>query len=259
MDISPSPLRVLVVDDDPVMRELLMALLSLEGHHVQLAESGAEALQAIAAGPPPDVVLTDLHMPGGLEGRGLAEQLAAARSGPMLLIGMSGNHPAQSDIELFDAFLNKPFPTEGFSAAVEQARLRHASGQGAIATRQAATAHREGVVDEKIFTSLGATLPAAQLRELYELTLRDVRERVIRMQASLAAGDVDQVRREAHAIKGACGMVGAAELRELAAAAEGGSAGSTPPLAEFPAACDRLERILDTRLSDSQAAQTRRA
>ena len=253
------PLRVLVVDDDPVMREVLVALLSMDGHSVETVEGGGAALEAIAAGPAFDVVLTDLHMPGGLEGRALAERLVEARTGDTLLIAMSGSQPAQKDVELFDGFVNKPFHTEGFTAVVAEAVKRASGGSGAAAAKTAAHAERTGVVDEKIFASLGATLPAGQLRELYDLTLRDVRERLEKMEACLAAGDVDQVRREAHAIKGACGMVGAAELRELAAAAEGGSPGSTPPLAEFPAACDRLERILDTRLSDSQVVSTRRA
>ncbi len=180
----------------------------------------------MAADPALDVVLTDMHMPGGLEGRALAERMVAARTGETLLIGMSGSHPAQSEIELFDTFLVKPFHTNEFTAAVKEAATRARSGHGAAATKASVRTERTGVVDEKIFASLGATLPAGQLRELYALTLSDVRERLTKMEALLAAGDVDQVRREAHAIKGACGMVGAAELRELAAATEGGSVGS---------------------------------
>jgi HPt (histidine-containing phosphotransfer) domain-containing protein len=68
------------------------------------------------------------------------------------------------------------------------------------------------------------------------------------MHAALAAGDLDTVRREAHAIKGGCGMVGAGELYALAAATEGGTASGSMGMAEFAPACERLRRILDTRL-----------
>lgn len=255
---SDLPLRVLVVDDDPVMREVLHALLSMEGHEVQTASSGDEALtMLIEADEPPDVVLTDLHMPG-LEGRELAERLLAARPAGTLLIGMSGSRPTSFEIDAFDAFLHKPFQTSGFTDAVNKAEARRnrpekSAGSEAAGVARAVATSTAGVLDERIFTSLAMTLPTSQLRELYDLTLRDVRERLEKMQASRIAGDMDQVRREAHAIKGACGMVGAAELRELATKVEGGSAGSTPILADFPAACDRLRRMLDTRLQAPQA------
>jgi CheY-like chemotaxis protein len=251
------PLRVLVVDDDPVMREVLFALLSLEGHEIQMASSGDEAVTVLTdADDPPDVVLTDLHMPG-LEGRELAERLLEVRPAKTLLIGMSGSRPTNFEIDAFDAFLHKPFQTSAFAEAANKAEARRvqpaSGGQTEASAPDSAAPRSADVLDEKIFNSLAMTLPASQLRELYELTLRDVRERLELMNASRKAGNLDQVRREAHAIKGACGMVGAAELRELATKVEGGSAGNTPPLADFPAACERLRRMLDTRLQAPQA------
>jgi len=59
---------VLVVDDDAAMRELVRAMLSLEGFEVCLADGNEAALAAIDARPF-DLVITDLIMPGrsGLE------------------------------------------------------------------------------------------------------------------------------------------------------------------------------------------------
>jgi len=55
---------VLVVDDEPDLREVLRINLALEGHQVAMAADGAEALAVVADGLRPDLVLLDLTMPG---------------------------------------------------------------------------------------------------------------------------------------------------------------------------------------------------
>ena len=54
---------VLVVDDEPDIRVLVQLNLELEGHDVEVAGDGAEALAAVAGGLRPDLVLLDLMMP----------------------------------------------------------------------------------------------------------------------------------------------------------------------------------------------------
>src|SRR3954463_16774677 len=60
--------RVLVVDDDPQLREALTRALELDGYAVTTASNGAQALEAISARRP-DVVVLDVMMPyvGGLD------------------------------------------------------------------------------------------------------------------------------------------------------------------------------------------------
>lgn len=60
--------KILVVENDPVLRMLAAQLLELEGYAVAEAENGRLALESIAADPP-DLVLCDLLMPemGGCE------------------------------------------------------------------------------------------------------------------------------------------------------------------------------------------------
>jgi HPt (histidine-containing phosphotransfer) domain-containing protein len=121
--------------------------------------------------------------------------------------------------------------------------------------------HRESVVaesagdparrpplQERTFAQLRSKLGDGQLRELYGMTLDDVQMRLKRIAAAAERGDSAVVRQEAHTIKGSCGMVGAAELQELAAATEGGSAVDTSALANFDRACERLRRMLGERL-----------
>jgi len=55
-------MKVLIVEDDPVYRELLGLALSSAGHETTLAEHGAKALESVK-GSLPDVILLDILMP----------------------------------------------------------------------------------------------------------------------------------------------------------------------------------------------------
>ena len=65
-------LKILVVDDDPITRNLLTKRLAKTEYEVEIAENGIEAIGMIAA-THYDVVLTDLMMPGGVDGIGVLE------------------------------------------------------------------------------------------------------------------------------------------------------------------------------------------
>lgn len=65
-------LKILVVDDDPVTRTLLLKRLSKADYEVELADSGVEAIRMINNNYY-EVVLTDLMMPGGVDGIGVLE------------------------------------------------------------------------------------------------------------------------------------------------------------------------------------------
>jgi two-component system, OmpR family, response regulator len=65
-------LKILVVDDDTVTRTLLLKRLSKAGYVVESAASGIEAVRIIARNYY-DVILTDLMMPGGVDGIGVLE------------------------------------------------------------------------------------------------------------------------------------------------------------------------------------------
>jgi PAS domain S-box-containing protein len=68
--------RVLLADDEPLIRNTLTAILTAAGCEVQLARDGEMLLDALAAGAEPDVVITDLIMPG-LSGVKLVQTLEA--------------------------------------------------------------------------------------------------------------------------------------------------------------------------------------
>jgi CheY-like chemotaxis protein len=119
-----SSLRLLVIDDDPVLADLLPVLFAAAGHAVTIAGSGEEALALLRRGHACDVLLTDLHLPG-LAGCALAAELISARPPYTLLLGMSGSEPSRAELDLLDAFLPKPFGLAEFATALDHARARH--------------------------------------------------------------------------------------------------------------------------------------
>ncbi|MBQ1542990.1 sigma-54-dependent Fis family transcriptional regulator [Caulobacter sp. CCUG 60055] len=81
---------VLVVDDDPTQRRLIQAVLEREGFGVSHAETGEQAIDALVAGQPADVIMLDLVMPG-LGGQAtLAELRQRGFSQPVVVLTATG-------------------------------------------------------------------------------------------------------------------------------------------------------------------------
>ena len=111
---SPRPLRILVVDDDPLLLRSLKDTLGSDGHSVATADGGQAGIDefraARARGQPFSVVITDLGMPQ-LDGRAVAAAIkSTAPETPVLLLTGWGQR-LQSDGELpayVDRVLSKP-------------------------------------------------------------------------------------------------------------------------------------------------------
>ncbi len=99
--------RVLVVDDEPIVRELVCRILACSGLDAVAAADGAEALRHFRTGGPAiDLVISDVQMPG-ISGIELAHRLRAERPGVSILL-ISGKVPEeQADFRF--PFLPKPF------------------------------------------------------------------------------------------------------------------------------------------------------
>ena len=77
---------VLVVEDDPFVRSLVVMRLDSLGYSVVTAEDASDALRKLRSDAPIDVLFTDIVMPGGINGYDLAEMAAGLRPGlPVLL------------------------------------------------------------------------------------------------------------------------------------------------------------------------------
>ena len=115
---------ILIVDDEPAVRQLTAEMLEPHGFHVVMAADAATALELVERGHPPDVVLTDLTLPG-MDGAELARRLRAARPRlPVLLMsGYSEEYLRREDLLDFEGVvLQKPFRPDQLVAAIEGAR-----------------------------------------------------------------------------------------------------------------------------------------
>jgi two-component system KDP operon response regulator KdpE len=117
-------LRILVVEDDRDLRELMRASLSVEGFEVQTAVSLSEAA-ALVRNDPPDVIVLDLGLPDG-DGAELVQEVRRKHSLPILVV--SARHQEAQKIKLLDAgaddYLTKPFSVSELLARIRVA-LRH--------------------------------------------------------------------------------------------------------------------------------------
>jgi CheY-like chemotaxis protein len=89
---------ILLVEDDEAVRQLVQRLLESQGYRVQIAMTGADALQLWESGQNAfDLVITDIVMPGGVSGRELAQRLITLRPGLRLstLADTRGTRPDQ--------------------------------------------------------------------------------------------------------------------------------------------------------------------
>jgi two-component system response regulator MprA len=115
--------RVLVVDDDPAIRELVAALLADEGWAVRTAADGLAALAATGTWHP-DLVVTDVAMPrlDGLEL--LAHVRQQGDRTPFVLVSAGAPVPARPGVW----FVAKPFALDDLLLAVARATVAEKCG-----------------------------------------------------------------------------------------------------------------------------------
>ena len=129
-------MRVLVVEDERKVANFIRQGLEEEGHTVEVAEDGAEALDRLLAGLPYDLVVLDVMLPRR-DGLSVLKALRDNRvSTPVLLLtARDGVADKVAGLDLgADDYLTKPFAFDEFLARV-RALLRRPAGQAAPALR----------------------------------------------------------------------------------------------------------------------------
>lgn len=118
----PARKLILVVDDDPDIRELLLQVLLDEGYRAAGASNGREALDYLRRSDLPSLILLDLMMPvmNGWQFRD--EQRLDPRLGAIPVVVISANSNVRRDAAtlLADDYMNKPLDLQRLFAAIER-------------------------------------------------------------------------------------------------------------------------------------------
>lgn len=112
---------ILIVEDDPVIRDLLLDLLDIEGYPAIAASDGVDALRQIERANP-SLILLDLNLPH-LDGESVLKELAKA-PGPVpriLLITADPRGRRLRHMRGIVGFLSKPFNIDDLLQAIEDA------------------------------------------------------------------------------------------------------------------------------------------
>ncbi|NPV21476.1 CHASE3 domain-containing protein [Bradyrhizobium aeschynomenes] len=115
---------ILVVEDDPLVRDFVLAQLEGLGYTTLVASHAAEALTIVAQSQPFDLLFTDVIMPGGISGSQLADTIMATRPGLRVLYtsGYTDNAIIENRQLLPDALLlTKPYRRAELAQMVRRA------------------------------------------------------------------------------------------------------------------------------------------
>jgi DNA-binding response OmpR family regulator len=106
--------RILVVDDDPAIRQLLTDVLEMDGYEVSLAVDGLAAVREVQAASP-DFVILDVMMPG-LDGFGVLSTVRALPGEPVPVLMLTAAAETDANARAWasgvDYYLAKPFTAD---------------------------------------------------------------------------------------------------------------------------------------------------
>ena len=127
-------MKILVVDDEPAVRESLRRALELEGYSVDLAADGVEALERLGANGEPDALILDILMPR-MDGLEACRRLR--REGYRLpVLMLTAREEVENRVAGLDAgaddYVTKPFALDELLARIRALLRRTSSGSGEV-------------------------------------------------------------------------------------------------------------------------------
>jgi CheY-like chemotaxis protein len=187
-------LRILVAEDNPVNRQLMVQLLKRKGHSVDVVENGKMALAAMGR-ESFDLVMMDVQMPvmGGIETTAAIRDRERSVGGHVPIIATTA-HAMAGDRDRFlqsgmDAYLAKPIQAQELYDVIEK------------------LTGTTGTVDEAaLLDGVGGDAPL--LVSLIDVFLSDYPRLFERLRRAISAQRVDGFRQAAHALKGSIGNFG---------------------------------------------------
>jgi PAS domain S-box-containing protein len=221
--VACAQLRILLVEDNPANQRLGTYILQDRGHLVEIAGDGQEAVY-LAERNRYDVILMDVQMPGmnGLEATAAIRKRQGSGS-RVPIIAMTA-HAMRGDRDRclaagMDGYLSKPVNAREMIGLVE----RLARGTAPVAESVAATSHPPGTLPQATVLAFNPEEARARcfnsddmVREMIQCFFDEVDNLLPQMRAALAKGDLVEVGRLGHRMKGTVVYLGAEPAKEAA-------------------------------------------
>jgi two-component system, sensor histidine kinase and response regulator len=210
--------RVLVADDNPVNRLLVVRLLEKRGHAVVVATNGREAVAALDHDTF-DLVLMDIQMPemDGLQATAEIRRREATGGGHLPIVALTA-HAMKGDRERFleagmDGYLSKPVRPADLYRVLDAVPPRPGLAP-------AAAPPPVGVELDAEYILAHVDGDRGLLAEVVQIFHADLPRLIAEIRGSLDDGDAARLERSAHALKGSVGNFGASRAYETALAFE---------------------------------------
>jgi CheY-like chemotaxis protein/HPt (histidine-containing phosphotransfer) domain-containing protein len=255
------PLRILLVEDNPVNQKLAILLLARIGYRADFANNGIEALYSVQR-QRYDVVFMDMHMPemDGLEATRRIRALDLQGHRPWI-VALTAN-AMQEDREIclaagMDDFVSKPVQGRDLRRALLNVRKANEAKRVSAETEtETESLKMVDILTVPDYLTEMLAEDADSASELVQLFLEDTASSLYRMEAALASGDSNRVSRLLHSVKGSSAQMGALSMSHACAELEhGASKGDLSPTGKrmpeirkiFSEVNDRLTSLLPAR------------
>lgn len=219
LDVPTDPsLEILVADDDQLSQRLMRVLLTREGHRVETASNGLEALNAVKR-KKYDIVFMDLHMPV-MDGMEASRQIRAWENGGThtFIVALTASFLPQNGQILFEAgmdnYIAKPFEIEHI-----QRLLRYSSRALATLSSGLGIVPAVEAVQPVLDTPLGIQQvggDSESYRELLTDFVEELPRKIQRIYKSWEAHNMEELSRAAHNLRGVSANLGATQISILA-------------------------------------------
>ena len=166
MENPETPVRILVVDDEPDIRNILHILLSSRGYEVDEAENGLRAVELVRAQPDYDLIILDIMMPG-MDGVAACAEIRRHSVAPILFLTAKAQPTDMSDAygSGGDDYLIKPFSNHELFLRVDALEINRDKGTVCKNGRSVEMTKTEFELLQYLIANRGAAVSA---RKLYE-------------------------------------------------------------------------------------------
>ncbi len=218
--LEPRRLRLLVVDDDVLNRDMMQVMLAPRGYALEFACDGSEALDAIKSRPF-DLVFMDLILPD-IDGRDVTRQVRQWEAGQrhLPIVAVTAYDMPGQPVELvragMDDYIFKPYDLRGLMRIIELYARHEAPGSPEAGAQAALPSAADAPVLDTEGSLLDFSHDVAGYKQILNDFVTSLPARLGRMQQAYAAGDYDRLNRECHTLKGVSAGLGALRLSRLA-------------------------------------------